>query len=181
MDDLLLLLSAFSFFLLFSFLLSVGFSCLSFSVSILSLFLLFLDPTTLSSTTRGGGLRTFRLRATGSCWEHQEPSNGNGSCPLDRDKGMISPLVSLACLYFVFLCNRGTAFDWDSGSKRILWRASRGKATSERMDETRRRNHWIGISYDIKVALLVSERRSVCRIRRKPVMSLRRGRLVLDG
>lgn len=64
----------------------------------------------------------------------------------------------------------------------MLRRAFGGKATkSERADEPGRRNHGIGISYDIKVALLVSERRTVCWIQRKPVMSLRRGRFALDG
>lgn len=45
----------------------------------------------------------------GSCREHQEPRNGNGSCPsLHRDKDAISLLVEPACLYFVFLYNRGS-------------------------------------------------------------------------
>lgn len=43
----------------------------------------------------------------------------------------------------------------------MLRRAFGGKATkSERTGEPGRRNHGIGISYDIKVALLVSERRT---------------------
>lgn len=45
----------------------------------------------------------------GSCREHQEPRNGNGSCPSPhRDKDAISLLVKPACLYFVFLYNRGS-------------------------------------------------------------------------
>lgn len=69
-----------------------------------------LDPATLSSVTRGEDSRALFDRAAGSCREHQEPPNGNDSCPLDRDKDAISPLVRLACLYFVFLCTtRGSA------------------------------------------------------------------------
>lgn len=41
----------------------------------------------------------------------------------------------------------------------MLQRAFGGKATTdERTDELGRHNHGIGISYDIKVALLVNER-----------------------
>lgn len=44
-------------------------------------------------------------------------------------------------------------------------RSEEKQAPDEGARRTRRRNHRIGISYGVKVALLVSGRRTVCRMR----------------
>lgn len=100
MDDLLL---SFSPFFLSFFVFCCRSSCLSFFAPRLS------SRIPPSCHPREEKTRALFDCAAGSCREHQEPRNGNGSCPSPhRDKDAISLLVKPACLYFVFLYNRGS-------------------------------------------------------------------------
>lgn len=132
MDDLLLLFCFLLFSPLFFFFALCRFSCLSFSASALSFWI---PPP--CHPQREEEARALFDRAAGSCREHQEPSNGNGSCPLDRDKGMISAARQAGLSLFCFSLQ-----PWYRVVPRLIEIPDRKESYGARSEEKQQANGW---------------------------------------
>lgn len=139
------------------------------------------DSATLSSTTREVDRVLFDCVQAGSCREHQESLSGNGSCSFDRDKGARYRCSSGQSVSISFFST--TVLQSMNVVRRLIEIPDRKECYRTTRVQRKSNERAAGLApvitgsvflYDVEVAPLVSEKRTVCRMQGGPVMSLER-------